>query len=120
MDIKNNTNNEPKENQKQSDDSLDTKLKAETNNELSEVKKTKRVRREATAEQLSNPLHGVKLKDLLERLVEHYGWEYLGDRTNIKCFMFNPTMKSSLGFLRKTTWAREFVEDIYVDMVEKR
>lgn len=88
--------------------------------ELNKEKPTKRIRRQATEEELNHPLHGVKLKPLLERLVEHYGWEYLGERTNIRCFMYNPTMKSSLGFLRKTTWAREFVEDIYIEMTENK
>ena len=99
-----------------------TTLEKESDNNTTnpENKPSKRVRKKATLEQLSNPLHGVKLKELLESLVKHYGWEYLGKRTNINCFKFNPTMKSSLGFLRKTTWAREFVEDIYVEMVEKR
>ncbi|WP_375238003.1 VF530 family DNA-binding protein [Aurantibacter sp.] len=106
MVIKNNTNNEPIDNQKEPDNSLDTK--------------PKRIRRQATEEELNHPLHRVKLKPLLERLVEHYGWEYLGERTNIRCFMYNPTMKSSIGFLRKTTWAREFVEDIYIEMVENK
>ena len=111
----NTTNNS---NQKSTDfnkskDSLNEELKT------SKEKPTKRVRRQATEEELNHPLHGVKLKPLLERLVEHYGWEYLGERTNIRCFKYNPTMKSSLGFLRKTQWAREFVEDIYIDMVEK-
>lgn len=95
---------------------LETELQAETN----ENKKPKRIRKPATEAQLSNPLHGIKLKQLLERLVAYYGWEYLGDRTNINCFKYYPTMKSSLGFLRKTTWAREFVEDLYLDMVDEK
>nr|WP_281847652.1 VF530 family protein [Olleya namhaensis] len=78
------------------------------------------MRRKATEAQLNHPLHGVKLAQVLERLVAHYGWEYLGDRTNINCFIYNPTMKSSLGFLRRTAWAREHVEDLYMDMVEER
>jgi len=76
-------------------------------------------RKQATQEQLNNPLHGVKLKDLLERLVDYYGWEYLAVRVNIRCFKYNPTMKSSLGFLRKTRWARNHVEDVYLDMLEE-
>nr|WP_055437083.1 VF530 family protein [Lacinutrix algicola] len=78
------------------------------------------MRRQATQEQLDNPFHGVKLKQVLERLVTHYGWEYLGERTNLRCFIFNPTMKSSLGFLRRTAWAREHVEDLYLEMVENK
>ncbi|OUS01109.1 hypothetical protein A9Q86_09995 [Flavobacteriales bacterium 33_180_T64] len=61
----------------------------------------------------------MKLAQILERLVEHYGWEHLADCVNIRCFMYNPTMKSSLGFLRKTRWAREHVEDVYLDMLEE-
>ncbi|WP_083477207.1 VF530 family DNA-binding protein [Lacinutrix algicola] len=85
-----------------------------------ESQPTKRIRRQATQEQLDNPFHGVKLKQVLERLVTHYGWEYLGERTNLRCFIFNPTMKSSLGFLRRTAWAREHVEDLYLEMVENK
>ena len=51
--------------------------------------------------------------------VEHYGWEYLADTANIRCFKYNPNMKSSLGFLRKTQWAREHIEDVYMDMLEE-
>ena len=79
----------------------------------------KKVKRQATEEELNHPLHGVKLAEVLERLVEYYGWEYLADRVKIRCFMYNPTMKSSLGFLRKMKWAREHVQDIYVEMVNK-
>ena len=81
--------------------------------------KPKRIRKPATEAQLSNPFHGVKLKQVLERLVAHYGWAYLGERTNLRCFIYNPTMKSSLGFLRRTTWAREHVEDLYLDMLDE-
>ena len=94
----------------------ETELQPKTN----ESKKTKRVRRQPTEAQLNNPFHGVKLVQVLERLVAHYGWEYLGERTNIRCFIFNPTMKSSLGFLRRTTWAREFVEDLYLEMLDEK
>jgi len=89
--------------------------------ELSNTEKpTKRIRRQATEEQLSNPFHGVKLVEVLEDLVAHYGWEYLGDRVNIRCFINNPSMKSSLGFLRRTTWAREHVEDLYLEMLDEK
>ncbi|MCJ8288336.1 MAG: DUF2132 domain-containing protein [Crocinitomicaceae bacterium] len=79
----------------------------------------KKIRRQATQKQLDHPLHGVKLADLLESLVEHYGWKYLADEVNILCFKRNPTMKVSLKFLRKMDWAREHVEDIYIRMLEK-
>lgn len=82
--------------------------------------KIKKVKRQATQEQLDHPLHGVKLVDILESLVGHYGWKYLADEVNILCFKHNPTMKVSLKFLRKFKWAREHVEDIYMDMMEDR
>ncbi len=80
----------------------------------------KKIKRQATQEQLDHPLHGVKLVDILESLVENYGWKYLADEVNILCFKHNPTMKVSLKFLRKMKWAREHVEDIYMDMMEER
>ena len=64
----------------------------------------------------NNPLHGIKLKDILEALVAHYGWERLAKRIQIRCFMFDPTVNSSLKFLRKTPWAREKVEALYLEM----
>jgi len=115
MDIKDNHNNELTNKQKQSD----TEFKPKTNEQLNKENPSRRNRKQATEEQLNNPLHGVKLAEILERLVDHYGWEYLADRVNIRCFIYNPTMKSSLGFLRKTTWAREHVEDVYLDMLEE-
>ncbi|QAA80321.1 DUF2132 domain-containing protein [Aequorivita sp. H23M31] len=65
-------------------------------------------------EQPNNPLHGVKLADILEHLVDFYGWEVLGERIRIRCFNDNPSIKSSLVFLRKTPWAREKVENLYL------
>jgi len=64
----------------------------------------------------NNPLHGVKLKDILEELVEFYGWKKLANFVDIRCFMFDPTINSSLKFLRKTPWARTKVEDLYLNM----
>tara|TARA_B110000285_G_scaffold231104_1_gene298995 strand:- start:166 stop:462 length:297 start_codon:yes stop_codon:yes gene_type:complete len=84
-----------------------------------EKKPVKKIKRQATQEQLDHPLHGVKLVDILESLVEHYGWKYLADEVNILCFKHNPTMKISLKFLRKMKWAREHVEDIYMNMLEQ-
>lgn len=78
----------------------------------------KKIRRQATQAELDHPLHGIKLKVILESLVEHHGWEYLYKEVNILCFKHNPNMKHSLKFLRKYKWAREHVEDIYMDMVE--
>lgn len=65
-------------------------------------------------EQPNNPLHGLKLKDILEFLVKKYGWEELGERINIRCFTHDPSINSSLKFLRKTPWAREKVEQLYL------
>jgi len=62
----------------------------------------------------NNPLHGVTLEMMLNRLVEHYGWEALGGMINIKCFKHDPSVKSSLTFLRRTSWAREKVELLYL------
>jgi len=64
--------------------------------------------------QPKNPLHGVTLEMILTDLVEHYGWEQLGQTINIRCFTHEPGIKSSLKFLRKTPWAREKVEGLYL------
>jgi uncharacterized protein (DUF2132 family) len=69
--------------------------------------------------QSNNPLHGVTLETILTRLVERYGWEELGRTININCFTHEPSIKSSLKFLRKTPWAREKVEGLYVRSLEK-
>lgn len=69
-------------------------------------------------EQPNNPLHGVKLVDILEKLVEEYGWEELGMIINIRCFKFDPSIKSSLKFLRRTPWARAEVEQLYIDLIQ--
>lgn len=70
-------------------------------------------------EQPNNPLHGVKLATILELLVKKLGWEKLAMEVNINCFKNNPSIKSSLTFLRKTPWARDKVEQIYLDVVNK-
>ena len=100
MDIENN-HKEPTNNKKPSEEIWDADLKPKTNEELNEKRPARKNRKQATEEQLANPLHGVKLKQILESLVENYGWDYLAEHINIRCFKFNPTMKSSLGFLRK-------------------
>ena len=69
--------------------------------------------------QVNNPLHGVKLVQILEFLVEKHGWESLGERINIRCFKSNPSIKSSLTFLRKTPWARDKVENLYLRSIRK-
>ncbi|MEI6347477.1 MAG: VF530 family protein [Bacteroidota bacterium] len=70
-------------------------------------------------EQNNNPLHGKTLQSILEYLYNHYGWELMGYYININCFNNNPSIKSSLAFLRKTPWARTKVEDLYVELIEK-
>ena len=64
-----------------------------------------------------DPLHGVTLEMILQRLVEHYGWEKLGSSVKIRCFNFDPSIKSSLTFLRKTLWARKKVEELYIRLI---
>ncbi len=66
-------------------------------------------------EQPNNPLHGIKLETILNKLEEYYGWEELGYKINIRCFNFEPSINSSLKFLRKTPWARQKVEKLYLD-----
>lgn len=66
-------------------------------------------------EQPNNPLHGVKLAEILDFLVDFYGWKVLGETININCFKSNPSIKSSLKFLRRTQWARDKVEQLYLD-----
>lgn len=61
-----------------------------------------------------DPLHGITLENILNQLVQHYGWSEMGKRLPIRCFRFNPSVKSSLTFLRKTPWARRAVEDWFV------
>lgn len=66
-----------------------------------------------------NPLHGVTLAAIVEHLVETYGWEDLGQRITIRCFQSDPSVKSSLKFLRRTPWAREKVESLYLYSLRK-
>lgn len=67
----------------------------------------------------NNPLHGVTLAAILESLVDQYGWEEMGARINIRCFNHDPSIKSSLKFLRRTPWAREKVEQLYLRSIKK-
>lgn len=69
-------------------------------------------------EQPNNPLHGKTLEMIVTELHEHFGWEELGRRIPVNCFLSNPSVKSSLTFLRKTPWARQKVEDLYVRMLD--
>ena len=68
----------------------------------------------------NDPLHGVTLEQVVTRLVEHFGWDELGNRIRIRCFQSNPSVKSSLKFLRKTPWARKKVEDLYLLIADPR
>lgn len=69
--------------------------------------------------QKNNPLHGITLEAILNSLVAHYGWEQMSERIRINCFYENPSIKSSLKFLRKTDWARKKVEALYLEMVDQ-
>ena len=70
--------------------------------------------------QPNNPLHGIKLEQIINDLVAHYGWEYMGTIIKIKCFTDNPSVKSSLKFLRRTPWARTKVETMYLKMLKNK
>ena len=70
-------------------------------------------------EQKNNPLHGKKLEQIIRDLQGQYGWEYMGYQINIRCFTHNPSVKSSLHFLRRTPWARSKVEMMYLDYIKK-
>jgi uncharacterized protein (DUF2132 family) len=61
-----------------------------------------------------DPLHGITLETIVTQLVERHGWEVLGRRLSVRCFLHNPSIKSSLTFLRKTPWARERVEQMFI------
>ena len=65
-------------------------------------------------QQINNPLHGVTLEQIVNSLVEHYGWDQLGILIDIRCFNNDPSVKSSLKFLRRTPWARKKVELLYI------
>lgn len=69
-------------------------------------------------EQPNNPLHGITLEMILDQLVKKYGWAELGDRIPIKCFTDNPSVKSSLKFLRQTPWARKKVEELFLKSIK--
>jgi uncharacterized protein (DUF2132 family) len=70
-----------------------------------------------TPTQPKNPLHGMTLEKIVTELADYYGWEGLGDRINIRCFTHDPSVGSSLKFLRKTPWARDKVESLYLFML---
>jgi uncharacterized protein (DUF2132 family) len=64
-----------------------------------------------------DPLHGMTLEMILNKLVEHFGWDDLGSIIAIRCFRYDPSIKSSLAFLRKTPWARKKVEELYITIL---
>ena len=66
-------------------------------------------------EQPNNPLHGLTLEKVLTSLVDHYGWEELGEVIPVRCFKYDPSIKSALKFLRRTPWARKKVENLYLN-----
>ncbi|MBR9846844.1 MAG: DUF2132 domain-containing protein [Algicola sp.] len=68
--------------------------------------------------QKNNPLHGIKLEQILTDLQAHYGWEYMANQINIRCFTHDPSIKSSLKFLRRTPWARTKVEQMYLNYLK--
>ncbi len=70
--------------------------------------------------QKNNPLHGVKLEQIINELVANYGWEYMGYTIKIRCFTHDSSVKSSLKFLRRTPWARTKVEAMYLNMLKNR
>ncbi len=72
-----------------------------------------------TPSQPRNPLHGKTLESIVTELADHYGWEGLGERIPVRCFTFEPSVNSSLKFLRKTPWAREKVEGLYLFMLRE-
>ena len=71
-------------------------------------------------QQPGNPLHGVTLENVVTRLVDNYGWDGLAERVDINCFKNDPSIKSSLKFLRRTEWARKKVESLYISTFEKK
>lgn len=71
-------------------------------------------------EHKNNPMHGITLETIINSLVEDYGWEQLGQRIDIRCFNKDPSVKSSLKFLRKTPWARTKVENLYIDTLQRK
>jgi uncharacterized protein (DUF2132 family) len=70
--------------------------------------------------QPKNPLHGMTLEKIVTELADYYGWEGLGERINIRCFTHDPSVGSSLKFLRKTPWARDKVESLYLFILREQ
>jgi len=72
-----------------------------------------------TEQHSNDPLHGITLESIVTSLVDYYDWDELGERININCFTSNPSVKSSLKFLRRTPWARKQVEELYLAINKK-
>lgn len=70
--------------------------------------------------QANNPLHGITLEAIMTALFQHYGWDNLAERIPVNCFISDPSIKSSLKFLRKTPWARDKVEALYLAMIKRQ
>ena len=70
--------------------------------------------------QPNNPLHGITLEKMLKDLVEYYGWEKMAEEITIRCFQYDPSIKSSLNFLRRTPWARTKVEKFYLEWLSSQ
>ncbi len=70
--------------------------------------------------QINNPLHGITLENIIVALEKEYGWETLSNKIRINCFYENPSVSSSLKFLRKTPWARSKVEELYIQMIQEK
>jgi len=70
-------------------------------------------------EQPNNKLHGITLETMLSKLADHYGWKELSRLIKINCFSIDPSIKSSLKFLRRTPWARKKIEDLYIDTIDE-
>lgn len=79
-----------------------------------DIKKQSNTEDNVLMEQENNPLHGITLEEIVTKLSEHYGWAKLGQRIKIQCFITDPTIKSSLKFLRRNLWAREKVEKLFI------
>lgn len=79
-----------------------------------------RYRQLAMADQPKNPLHGITLATILDELLAAYGWDGLSERINVRCFTHDPSVKSSLTFLRRTPWARTQVETLYLSLLNSR
>ena len=103
-----------------SGENADTVIGTETDKSTSEsVTVPAAPSKPATVQQARNPLHGVTLEAMVTALVAHYGWDDLGQRIHIRSFVLDPSVASSLKFLRKTPWAREKVEGLYLFMLRE-